>query len=371
MTHAHMQQPMHAPTRTADYAHVVAAAPEERSHTRVLFVDWLRLLAAFQMLQGHTIAALLAPAERVGLWYALWSWARGLTSVAFLFAAGMSFYIATARNYVGHRDDPRAISKRVRRGLKLISIGYLLHAPALALFTENAVGAQSALASWLQVDVLQCIGVTLLCLEGCVVVLRRPEQLAAVAAVAATTLFACTPIATQDAWPSLPHVIAAYLTPRHGSLFPLLPWSAHMFAGAAVAALVMRDRKRAPRLLLGMATLFILVAHALHVSSSQPVLYDHASRAGAVLLVCALLAALTRRAPRMPRPLAALAGETLFLYVFHVVLVYGDGLGLAARVGASLGAWGAVGCAVAVVVASCVAGLGYHAFKVRRARRAA
>ena len=76
-----------------DVSHVVAATPNVAANTvpraRVLFIDLLRVLAAFQMLQGHTIAALLAGSYRHGLLYSLWYGARGLTSIAFLFASGL------------------------------------------------------------------------------------------------------------------------------------------------------------------------------------------------------------------------------------------------------------------------------------------
>src|SRR5262245_34139551 len=58
---------------------------------RVAFIDALRLLAAVQMVQGHTIDAVLDRAYRHGAVHALWSQARGLTSVAFLFAAGLAY----------------------------------------------------------------------------------------------------------------------------------------------------------------------------------------------------------------------------------------------------------------------------------------
>ena len=47
---------------------------------RVVFIDVLRLIAAFQMIQGHTLDALLASELRRGPWFAAWTFARGLTS---------------------------------------------------------------------------------------------------------------------------------------------------------------------------------------------------------------------------------------------------------------------------------------------------
>ena len=40
---------------------------------RRVFLDVLRLIAAVQMIQGHAIDAVLAPAYRAGLGYQAWS----------------------------------------------------------------------------------------------------------------------------------------------------------------------------------------------------------------------------------------------------------------------------------------------------------
>jgi uncharacterized membrane protein len=339
---------------------------------RVNWLDQLRLLAAFQMLQGHTIGALLAPEYRVGPWHALWSSARGLTSVAFLFAAGLSFQLALQRGAGGRAG-------RWQRALGLIALGYLMHLPLVPALRGELSGA--VLRSALQVDVLQCIGVCLLALRGLARIAPEPRRLAAICAGFAVAALA--PLAAAQALP-LPLWLDAYFSARAGSLFPLLPWSAHLFAGAACGAFVQRSAA-APRLA---ALALGLVASGFWARSAHAALIaDHLSRLGLVVGVCALLAALAVRAgsPRGSsagpgRLLAALrtgeesgsgvrgiaavlSRETLVLYVFHVVWVYGDGLGLAAQIGPTLSPAAALGAALAVVAVSAGAALVY-----RRAR---
>src|ERR1700754_131712 len=82
---------------------------------RLVFLDVLRLIAAVQMIQGHAVSAVLAPEYRHGVLFGLWSFARGLTSVIFLFSAGYSFALTSKRNW--------------RRPLELVALGYLMHAP--------------------------------------------------------------------------------------------------------------------------------------------------------------------------------------------------------------------------------------------------
>jgi len=58
--------------------------------------------------------------------------------------------------------------------------------------------------------------------------------------------------------------------------------------------------------------------------------------------------------------LRTLSRETLFLYVFHVLLVYGDRVGLAAQIGPVLGPWQALGVAAGVIALSAAAALAYR-----------
>jgi hypothetical protein len=370
MTLARMRSTSANPLHADDRSHVVVSTPRpEHVEARVPFVDLLRLVAAFQMLQGHTVAALLARTHRVGAWYALWSAARGLTSVAFLFAAGLAFYIATARDYTGHRQDPRAVRRRFRRGWMLVGLGYVLHAPLLALWSHDATLSAGAWRRFMAVDVLQCIGVSLLCLEVLVLRLSTPARLARACAALGVVLFGLAPVAAHLPLELAPRWLAAYLVADTGSLFPLLPWSAHVFLGVACAGFVMREPARVAMRLSLLAAALLIIAGALRWAHASPVLYDHVSRLAWVTLVSALLAGLSRRATRQPRWLTVLAGETLFLYVFHVLLVYGDGVGLSGRIGACLSPWAACAAAIALVSVSFVAAWGYHRLRVARRRQ--
>src|SRR5688572_6443365 len=135
----------------AVHERLVMNLPANTSPKRVVFVDALRIFAAVQMIQGHTIDALLAPVYRSGAIFDGWTFSRGLTSTTFLFAAGLSFVLASA----GAKDPQLARRRRVRRGLELIVIGYLMHAPVGILFGSEP---SAAMAEALSVDVLQCIG---------------------------------------------------------------------------------------------------------------------------------------------------------------------------------------------------------------------
>jgi hypothetical protein len=353
-----------------DVSHVATAgvsAPRVAAPVRVLFVDWLRCLAAFQMLQGHTIAAVLAPAYRHGALHTLWSSARGLTSVAFLFTAGMSFYFASARDFALPRAQRPLGRRRARRAAWLIVLGYVLHVPIGALFTHDPSVRASLLRSFVAVDVLQCIGASLLLLELCVWRLANARQLAWLCACASAILLGLAPLAAR--W-SAPHALSpllAYVSSSAGSSFPLLPWAGHLFFGAACAVwLLMPGRLRSELRLLLAAAALLSVSLGVRTLFGSCVVSDHLGRLGCVLLVSALFAWLARRVHHTPRIVMQLARDTLLLYVSHILLIYGQGLGLADRVGRRLAPGPAIGLALLVVAGSSALALGYRSLRNRR-----
>lgn len=349
-----------------DVSHVVDAEPRAApGASRVRFLDLLRFVAALQMLQGHTIAALLAPAHREGLVYRAWFFARGLTSVAFLFAAGFSFYLATAGGYARRHRSAALWSARMRRVALLLALGYALRLPLAAWTSADPSVRAAALAGFVAVDVLQCIGVSLLALQVLTWLLPTPGRLGLAAACAAVMVFALTPLGIR-ALPSGPLApLLAYVSPRAGSLFPLLPWSAHVFFGVACAAWVGRtSRQRVELRLLGLALVVTAAGFGLSACGVPRPVPEQVVRLGCVLAASAALAWLSGRIRTTPAWIEVLAGETLFLYAFHVVIVYGAGVGLADRVGQRLGPIAAVAAAVLVAGASCGVVLGYRRWRL-------
>jgi uncharacterized membrane protein len=339
-------------------------------NTRVVFVDLLRFVAAIQMLQGHTIAALLAPEYRRGPWFSAWSTARGLTSVAFLFAAGLSFYLATER-----AQEPAAADsgrrRRVVRALRLVALGYLLHLPVAALTASDPGVRTAALHEFVTVDVLQCIGASMLWLELVRALLPTLRARVRTALVLAAGLLACAPLAAQLSATGVFRPLLAYLSSRAGSMFPLSPWAAHVLVGFACGAAIRAPARRvwptsvAVRVAV-LAALASLVAALCFASDAPRVVSDHTSRLAGVLAAAWVLSLIGGHLARVPNLIATLAQHTLILYVFHVLLVYGQGVGLAAWLGPRLGPAGAVLMALFVIALSSALALAYD--RLARAR---
>jgi uncharacterized membrane protein len=329
----------------------------DTARRRVVFVDLLRAIAAFQMVQGHTVDAVLSTHYRAGVIHDAWSFTRGLTAVAFLVAAGLAFEITTLDRFERHKANHAAVLRRFRRAAFLVVLGYLLHFPNGMFFAGDLQSWNLAARGFFVVDILQCIGITLLFMESLVVLLARPYQVTLVSALVAAGVLVATPWCASIDVPGPWRAVTNYLNRQGGSVFPLLPWSAHMLSGVVIGRLL-RARGTAGESVKRLAVigfLLLVFSWAIGVLVGRGVVSDHLARLGWVVLACGVLGHVARFISRVPGWLSMVAGETLVIYVFHILLVYGYGIGLASLIGPTLHPVGAVLTAALVVVASYVA----------------
>jgi hypothetical protein len=186
-------------------AHLPAARPP-----RVWFVDVVRLLASLQMVNGHTIDAVLLPSIEQGPIFDTYNWGRGLVSVCFLMVAGMAFHLSSLARYEHHRRNPAAIRRRFRRALVVIAGGYFLGFPWAATSPDPAQ-AQLAWTYFFSVGILHSIGLALIMLELLVLASQSARQVVGAAAALAVLAFALAP--------------AADATLARGTIHPLLNWA--------------------------------------------------------------------------------------------------------------------------------------------------
>ena len=131
---------------------MTAGAPSRLAVTpRVWFVDIVRLLASLQMVNGHTIDAVILPALKAGAFFDSYNWWRGLVSVGFLMVSGMAFHVSTLARFERHRTNPAAVGARFRRALVVIAAGYFLGFPWGALSPDPAQASARQLLPALEV----------------------------------------------------------------------------------------------------------------------------------------------------------------------------------------------------------------------------
>lgn len=134
---------------------------EKVKKTRILFLDMMRFLALFMMIQGHTVYAMIDKEIREGdsLGIHTWTFFRGYTAPFFMVIAGGVFtFLLIQENNVHVRHNMR-IRKGITRVVTLLFWGYLLRFPLQSLYARISQ-AQADVA--MAVDVLHIIGLGLL-----------------------------------------------------------------------------------------------------------------------------------------------------------------------------------------------------------------
>jgi uncharacterized membrane protein len=341
------------------------APPPARVHAhRVIFIDLARALAVLFMLYGHVLDALLAPEYRVGTWYDVWQFQRGLTSSLFLTLSGFAFSIATARHWASHLSPSGKLLKRIRRFALFILLGYALHVP-VARLVDLRYAAPEQWRSFLAVDVLQLIGVTFIGVQLLVLVCRTRRAFMITALVLTAAIVLLTPFLWSVPWSErLPLGLASYFSPANGSQFPLFPWAGFVLLGAGLGQVYARwGAARLGRfanvVLLAPGAVMIGVALAARVLpfplfGGGPAAFvpgEVLLRAGVCLVLLAAMAHVSGRIDRLPHIFGAVAQETLLIYFVHLCIVYGSvwNPGLAASYAMALTPMQTLGAVLAVI----------------------
>ena len=143
--------------------------------TRLYFLDAVRAFAILMMLQGHFVDTLLNPIYRDESYiaYSIWSYFRGITAPVFFTISGLVFMYLLLKAHEKGSDRTR-IRKGLSRGLMLLVIGYALRIPFFSWLKGQFD------TYFLVVDVLQCIGVSLLLLIALYHICRKNSRVLSV-----------------------------------------------------------------------------------------------------------------------------------------------------------------------------------------------
>lgn len=298
---------------------------------RVPALDVARGLGVVAMVAGHTLDALLSPAARAHPAVVAYWKARGLTAPLFMMVAGWAVALAITRS--GARG-PTAVRARLPRVLLLLSLGYFLRFPGWDV-QGLLQGSPATWEHFLAFDALHAIAAGLACVAVTLALpwSRREQGLWLVLlAVVAVTLGMRPPSIQPSTLPALALAQAVGGT----SPFPVFPWIAYLFCGAAIPLLA---GDGAVRRATGLGALGLVLVAATcwqgvgELPPAHPALVLF--RVGVVALVLAVLEASPARVAAFVAPLGR---RSLSVYAIHLPVVYGWGVleGLAQRVGPRL-----------------------------------
>jgi len=338
----------------------------EQKH-RVIFIDLIRAFAVLQMVQGHTINVLLAESSRNPELpvYAVWYFMRGMTAPIFMFTAGTVFTYLFCSIKKPFNDNPR-VKKGIKRGLLLITIGYLLRYPTATLIDFSHV-SESSWKIFFAVDVLHLIGVSLLAVLFLLFISEKFKlNNYFIFALTATFVFFCSPFIYNINWVAyMPKLLAGYFYPATGSNFPFFPWAGYVIAGGVLGSYLAKHPRifktaRFSLMLALIGILFILVSVLsdfvfkyfslpIHISQASPGLIMF--RVGFVLLLNAVVSYIALRAERIPGFLITVGRNTLLIYIVHLLVLYGSAWnpGINKLWSKSFNGWEAFGAAVVML----------------------
>lgn len=313
----------------------------ETKSTRLYFIDAIRAWAILMMLQGHFIDGLLDNAFRdnSNIGFALWKYFRGMTAPVFFTVSGFIFtYLLVKAPQTGF-NNPR-VKKGIKRGLELLAIGYILRMNLEGMLHGKLY------SSFFLVDVLHCIGLSLLVIIGIYLLAYRKKLLLFPAVLVAITLalFMFEPLYASSTFSSLPVGVANYLTNSNGSVFTIIPWMGYTTFGAFSALLFTKYAKH--QNLYRNAIAISLIGGAFLIFVSSPVfvllfeftgiqLFEALSlnnylfiRLGDVFVAFAVFMMLRKWLTNST--FLKLGQSTLSIYVIHFMILYGSltGLGL-------------------------------------------
>lgn len=341
---------------------------------RLYSLDAARAVAMLLMVQGHTLDALVTSLELdITRWpWDLWHFLRGLTAPVFLLLSGIVHILATRRGADG-RLPTQLVWRRLRWAITLIGIGYLMMFPAQRIWHLHFITPEQW-SAFFRVHILQLIGVLLLFVLGIFLLTRSNHRVGLIGLMAGIVVIAAAPAAAWVDWYQvLPEPVAAYMSTARGSLFPIVPFAAYLLLGLPLGSWLQHSPAEHRAVLLRvhwpLLGLSILALSPLLTLWCQPLIPPQANpyhanpglillRFGLALLFLGATAWVFHRAARWAHLFALLGRYALFIFVGHLVALYGTpwfnslarlypkSLSLAEGIAATL-----------LVIAVCVAGI--------------
>lgn len=377
-----IEAPVLEPVSYAPEAAPIPAVSPVAAPARFAFIDLLRGVAMVVMIETHVANAYLPLALKKGSSFFFWlSFVNGLVAPAFLFAAGFSLMVQAVRTWDDWLHFRAPFWRQMRRLGFIAMVAYYSHLQGFSLSRYLAHWGDSLM--WrrtFQVDVLQCIVVSLLVVHLLIFLLRRRSLLPWGAALLAIAVALATPwIWSIDFSERLPLSLALFLSPHKISLFPIFPWMCFVLAGVCAGGLFLRSvrQERRPRFMRNLACFgvamisagillrwapFTLPGYANFYTTSP--LYAMI-RIGVVLLVLCSLHRLEFSGKWIPKPILVAGQESLLIYGVHLWMIYAflRGRALGPILGLKMGYAGCFLLSIAIAGAMLFLAKHWHALK--------
>jgi uncharacterized membrane protein len=301
---------------------------------RLLYLDWLRGLAALIMLQGHVFHSFLRNDLREGNAYVFSQFVGGMPPAIFLFLTGVTF------GFLMYSLERKGVAPGRRWLTSLRRAGYLFVLAFAFRFQLWAFSwGKSPVSDLLRVDVLNCMGFSLALIA--VMSLFRAVERVRLCAILGAVIAAVSPLVSQIDWTGVPWLVKSYLAPDP-LFFGFFPWAAYVAFGVSFGSLLrlVNDYEQQSNLMLWIGLAGLVLALGAHQFSNLGIsLYTKsdfwldspllvAIKLGIILIAVAFAYIWHRQASASNWSWIRQFGVTsLLVYWVHIELVYGRWLG--------------------------------------------
>ncbi len=294
------------------------------------------------MIETHMMNATLSPEIRSSALFGWITFINGLVAPAFTFVSGLAYAVTTRRKINDYLAFGKPLLLNIRRLLFVIGLGYMLHLPKFN-FEQILEASERSWQTFFQADVLQCIAVSLLIIQGILLLLRTEQRLYWTLLTLTVAIAFVSPIVWAIDWRKhLPLPIAGYMNGMHFPDFPgfpLFPWAGFIFAGAVVGYLFVEAKQKGNetrffKIVLWFAPLVMVVSALIEpIALSTYAQYDYGLsspsffllRLGIVMILCAGMFYYEKWKTVSPKSFVTLVGrESLIVYSVHLLLIYGN-----------------------------------------------
>jgi uncharacterized membrane protein len=206
---------------------------------RLVYLDWMRGLAAAIMLQGHVFDGWVRPQDRHSEWFWASQFLGGMPAPIFLFLVGVSLALVLDRMRQKNASSSDMLLKVIRRGGWILLLAYVFRFEQFLVWYPY-----SGWADVFRIDTLNCIAASSLAI-GMFSILFRARRVNMIATgVAAALVIWLTPFIYPTA-PGVPSVAMSYLNGNgHSTNFSLIPWVSFALIGITFGYALLEARDR-------------------------------------------------------------------------------------------------------------------------------
>lgn len=307
---------------------------------RIIFIDLMRALAVFMMVQGHTIDTFLSPEYKSAdlPLFGIWNYIRGFTAPVFMFSAGVAFTYLFCINGKSFNENPR-VRKGVKRFFLLILLAYFLRFPTYHVFSYQDV-TDAQWVAFFTVDTLHLIAFGLLFILLIFYLSEKMKIKPIPLLLFGSALFVGLHILFEPInWAGFLHpMIAGYFYAGSGSFFPLFPWVAYVLCGAALGCRIAQNPGRVRESGFGIKLMLIALAVFAAGKSLEQIkfalnwgepfwvnaIYLFTLRLSVVAFMNGLMSLIAYRINSIPKVVKLFGSHSLLIYVAHLIILYGN-----------------------------------------------